>query len=84
MGVPNAPVTLTAQQVKELNEKLSFMRHDVNNHVGLMIAAIEMIQFKPDLAEKMMANLMDQMPKVTGTIAKFSEEFEKTFGITRP
>ena len=84
MGVPNVAITLGPQQIKELNEKLSFMRHDVNNQIGLMIAAIELIQYKPDMVDKMIENLMDQMPKITGTIGKFSEEFEKAFGITRP
>ena len=84
MGVPSKPVTLSVEQLAALNEKLSFLRHDVNNHVGLIMAAMEMIQFKPDTTEKMLASILDQMPRITGSVTKFSDEFERTFGVTRP
>jgi len=83
MGLPSQPVTLSVEQIDELNKKLAFMRHDVNNHVSLMMAAIELIQYKPDMLEKMLQSLMDQMPKITGCVGNFSGEFEKTLGITR-
>ena len=84
MGVPNQPITLTVEQLAALNEKLAFLRHDVNNHVGLIMAAMEMIQFKPDTTEKMLASILDQVPRITGAITKFSDAFEKSCGITRP
>ena len=84
MGLPAQPVTFTVEQIAELNQKMSYLRHDINNHVSLMMAAMEMIQFKPDTLEKMLVNLSDQLPKITGAIGQFSAEFEKAFGITRP
>jgi hypothetical protein len=83
MGLPSQPVTLSVEQVDELNKKLSKLRHDVNNNLSLMIAAVEMIQFKPELAPKMMNTLVEQPNKITGAMGQFSEEFEKVFGITR-
>ncbi len=84
MGLPTQPITLTVEQVADLNKKMSFLRHDVNNHISLMMAAIEVIQYKPDMLEKMLQNLLDQMPKITGSVGNFSNEFEKALGITRP
>jgi hypothetical protein len=84
MGLPSQPVTLSVAQVEELNKQLSTMRHDVNNYLSLMLAAVELVKFKPDTAAKMMDNLAQQPPKVTQTIAKFSGEFDKILGITRP
>lgn len=84
MGLPNQPITLSVEQITALNQKLSFLRHDINNHVSLMMAAVEMIQFKPEMLDKMLLSLTEQPPKITGAIGQFSAEFEKVFGITRP
>lgn len=83
MGVPNSPVTFTPEQIEELNKKLSHMRHEINNHLALVIAAAELIRFKPELRERMTATLADQPKKITNEIAQFSAEFEKVLGITR-
>ena len=42
MGLPSQPVTLTVEQVSELNRKLSAMRHDINNNLSLVMAAMSM------------------------------------------
>jgi Cu/Ag efflux protein CusF len=83
MGLPSKPVTLNAEQIEELNRRLSTMRHDVNNNLSLMLAALEVIRYKPQMAEKMLATLAEQPPKITTAIAQFSQDFEKIFGITR-
>lgn len=84
MGLPSQPVTLTIEQLDELNRKLSTMRHDINNHLSLIMAAVELIRYKPQMADRMMATLSEQPPKITESLRKFSAEFEQSFGITRP
>jgi len=81
--MPSQPVTFSVQQIEELNQKLSTMRHDINNHLSLIMAATELIRHKPHLAERMMVTLVEQPPKISAAIAKFSAEFEQAFGITR-
>ena len=83
MTLPSQPVTLTVEQIAELNSKLSHMRHDINNNLALILAATELIKHKPQALERMLGTLMEQPPKVTECIARFSAEFEKTFGIIR-
>jgi hypothetical protein len=83
MGFPTAPVTLTVEQVIELNKKLSNMRHNVNNNLALMVAAMELIRRKPDMAQKLVENMSAQPDKMNEEIQRFSAEFEKAFGITR-
>jgi hypothetical protein len=83
MGLPNDSVTLTPQQVSDLNQKLSNLRHDINNHLSLIIAAAELIRYKPESRERMTATLSEQPNKIIGEITKFSTEFERVFGITR-
>jgi hypothetical protein len=84
MGLPSQPVTLSVGQIDELNRKLAAMRHDVNNHLSLILAAVELVRFKPDMAQRMMENVAQQPPRINESISKFSSEFEKSFGITRP
>lgn len=83
MHLPSEPVTFSAQQVEELNQKLCTLRHDINNHLSLMMAATELIRHKPHMAERMMATLCEQPPKITVALNKFSTEFENAFGISR-
>jgi hypothetical protein len=74
---------LDAAQIKDLNQKLSTMRHDINNALSLMLAAAELIRHKPQMAEKMLETLSEQPGKITDSIAKFSNDFESAFGIKR-
>ncbi len=84
MALPKEPVTLTVAQLEELNKKLADMRHDINNYLSLIVAASELIRHKPQMAEKMMATLSEQPSKITEAITRFSLDFERALGITRP
>jgi ferritin len=74
---------LSVEQLTELNKKLSTMRHDLNNNLSLIIAAVDLIKHKPQTTERMMKTLSEQPAKITETINRFSQEFEKALGITR-
>jgi hypothetical protein len=84
MPLPNEPVTLTAEQIRELNIKLVTLRHDVNNQLSLMMAAIEIIRRKPEAAERMWTALSEQPRKLGEAVGQFARELETTLGITRP
>jgi len=77
MALPNAPVTLSVDQISQLNQKLSMMRHDINNHLSLIVAAAELIRFDPEKIDKMSATLLDQPSKISEEMNRFSAEFEK-------
>ena len=75
---------MTPEQVKELNDQLSTMRHDINNHLSLIVAAVEMIRINPESAAGMVKTLAAQPVKITQDLARFTTEFERLLGITRP
>lgn len=83
MAMPDVPVTLTPEQVGELNKQLSKMRHEINNQLALVVAALELIRFRPESRDKMLDTVAQQSPKIMAEIAKFSGEFERVFGINR-
>lgn len=84
MPLPTEPVTLNLEQLKELNRRLADLRHDVNNNLSLIMAAVELIRRRPENAERMWTTLTEQPHKVAEVVAQFSCELEKALGITRP
>lgn len=83
MAAPQTPATLTAEQVTELNKKLSHMRHEINNQLAMVVAALELVRFRPEMRDKMLDTIGQQPPKILAEVAKFSADFEQAFGITR-
>lgn len=83
MELPGCPVTLTVEQVADLNKKLANFRHDINNNLALIIAGLEVVQRKPQLAERMMATVNEQPPKIADAVARFSAELENALGIKK-
>jgi len=84
MALPSEPITLNVAQLEELNRKLSDMRHDINNYLSLIVAAVELIRHKPELTERMVTTLSEQPARITEAVRKFSKEFEHAIQITRP
>jgi hypothetical protein len=84
MPLPSEPVTVTVAQLDELNKQLSTMRHDINNNLSLIIAAVELIRHKPQMAERMIATLGEQPARIMDAMTKFTSQFEHTLRITRP
>ena len=82
MGLPRQTVPLSPEQVAELSRKLSDLRHNINNHLALMVAALELIRRKPEMVERMLNNLSDQPQKILEEIKRFSGELEKALNIT--
>jgi hypothetical protein len=83
MAMPTEPVTLTPEQLAQLHGELSTLRHDVNNHLSLIMAAVELIRHKPQTAERMIATIAEQPPRIAGSINKFTADFAQAFGISR-
>ena len=84
MGLPDKPVMLSAEQIGDLNRKLSEMRHDINNYLAAMALAAELTRLKPETADGMMSRLLQQIPRIKEDLETFSAGLEQVFGITRP
>lgn len=83
MMPPSQAAALTNDEVAELNKQLATMRHDINNHLSLMMAAVELIRRKPEAAERMANTLVEQPTRITESMKKFSAQFEQALGIKR-
>lgn len=76
-------IILTREQARELNEKLSVMRHNVNNYLSLIIAASEVLKINPSALPRMLPTFKDQSDKIISEIKNFSTEFEKALGVCK-
>ena len=84
MPLPTEPVTLSVEQMGELNRQLADLRHDINNYVSLILASAELLRRRPETAERMLANLNEQPPKILAAVRQFSDDLEAALRITRP
>jgi methyl-accepting chemotaxis protein len=84
MALPTEPVTLSVEQINELNRKLSELRHDVNNHASLIMASVELIRRRPESAERMLNMIVEQPHKISESITQFSGDMESALRITQP
>ena len=84
MPLPIQPVTLSTDQVSELSKRLADLRHDVNNDLALIIAAVEIVRRKPESAERMWNGLSEKPRKIAEAVTSFSRELERLLGVTRP
>lgn len=83
MPLPEGPVTLTPEQVRELASGLSHMRHEINNHLSLIMASAELLRLKPDMAEKLVKSIVDQPTKISKEMAAYSQILERIVGQLR-
>jgi hypothetical protein len=81
MSQNSGVLSVSREQIQELNRELSRMRHQINNHLSLMLAAAEMIQRKPESTPQWVARLTEQPPKISDEVEAFSQQFERTFGL---
>ena len=83
MALPINPVTLSVEQINELNHKLSELRHDGNNNLSLIMATVELIRRRPESASRLLGTLDEQPRKVVESVSQFSRHLETLLHITR-
>ena len=83
MLMPSQPVTLTVEQIGELNQKLSALRHDLNNSLSLIAATVALIRHRPAVTEQMWNTLAEQPRKIGDSFSEFARDLEAALHITR-
>ena len=83
MILPTQPVVLSLEQIGELNQKLSTLRHDMNNHLSLIAATVELIRHRPATTEQMWNTLAERPRKIGESFSQFARDLEAALHITR-
>lgn len=81
MGLPEQPVTLTPEQVEALQKRFSEARHNINNHLALIVAASELLARKPEAADRVSKALKEPPDKIVEELRGFSSSLEKALQI---
>lgn len=72
---------LSVEQIEELSQHFSSFRHDVNNSVGLIGAAAELMRYNPDAAKRWSMTMIEQPPRIAGKMREFIAEAERRLTI---
>jgi hypothetical protein len=83
MAKPTKPVALSMEQIGELNQKLSTLRHDMNNSLSLIAATVSLIRHRPTVTEQMWNTLAEQPRKIGDSFSQFARDLEAVLHITR-
>lgn len=81
MSLPKEPVTLSVEQVRDLNKKLSSLRHEVNSNLSLIIAAAEILRREPDRPASYWDGLVDKPHRIAEKVSEFSRDLEIMLGL---
>ncbi len=83
MPPPPEPVILAPKELQEVERLLSDLRHNINNNLSLIVAGVELIRRKPDLATRMVETIAEQPPKILNELKVFSDRVESLLHIVR-
>jgi hypothetical protein len=83
MALPSEPVTLSVVQIEELTQKLSALRHGVNNDLSNITAAVELLRLKPEGAERLLTMMGKQPSKISAAMSQFSDVLESALRLPR-
>lgn len=81
MPLAGQAITLSVAQIEELSQHFSFFRHDVNNSVGMIGAAAELVRFSPQAARRWSATVIEQPPRIAGKTREFVLHARRAVGL---
>lgn len=82
MGLSDNQGEVSPEAVRELGSKLATMRHNINNNLALLVAALELLKRKPDMAPRLLESMSQQPDKIVEEMRQFSDAFESALGFS--
>ncbi len=61
------------EQVESLQKEFRKMRHDINNHLAVIIGSAELIRTRPEMTPTMLSNLAQKPADITAAMRAFSD-----------
>ncbi len=82
---PTEPVTLTVEQVTQLERELTEMRHDINGDITVLFSAVQLMRYNPSRAQETLANidLSALQEKFRKRVDGFTAEFNRLLQVRR-
>jgi hypothetical protein len=77
MAPSSESVRLSPADVLEIEKMLSDLRHNINNHLSLIAAAVELVRCRPDTIERMTKSIEEQPARIQQELRHFSERLSR-------
>jgi hypothetical protein len=82
VDVTQENLVLSPEQVHAVLEQLRKTRHDINNHLAVIMASAELIRQRPELADRLLESLAAKPAAITEALKALSFELEQA--LVRP
>ena len=77
----DANLTITHEELVQLQEKFSEIKHSINNALAVLQALSEMSQRRPDYAEKLATTVISKVPEIVSGLREFAELLNEKAGV---
>ena len=77
----DANLTITQEELVELQKKFSEIKHSINNALAVMMALSEMSQRRPDYAEKLATAVLSKAPQIVTSLQEFTQALNEKAGV---
>ena len=72
--------TISHEELVELKEKFSEIKHAINNALAVLSALSEMSQRRPDYSEKLASAVLTKVPKIASDLQGFAQALNEKAG----
>ena len=73
--------TITHEELVQLQQKFSEIKHGINNALAVMMALSEMSQRRPDYAEKLASTVLTKAPQIVSSLQEFTALLNEKAGV---
>ena len=76
----DANLTITQEELVQLQKKFSEIKHSINNALAVMMALSEMSQRRPDYSEKLASTVLTKAPQIVSSLQEFTQALNEKAG----
>jgi hypothetical protein len=76
----DADITISREELAELQSKFSEIKHSINNALAVMMALSEMSQRRPDYSEKLATTVLTKAPQIVSSLQEFTQALNEKTG----
>jgi len=77
-------ITLSQEEISQLQKKFSEIKHSINNALAVMMALSEMSQRRPDYGEKLASTVLSKAPQIVTSLQEFTQVLNEKAGQPPP
>src|SRR5947207_12254299 len=82
-GVPEGPVTFSADELELFRRRLTNLERDIHEHVRPLLELTLIARTAPERLQTRAPELAPHGPKISALIQEFGNEFDQQFGLAR-